>query len=249
MNIALIIIIALIVAYLMSRRRVRDINAPSSTSAHRQPEPDYTPDPVDSTRTVTIPTEYQGLQLAYHYTDVQLVPIGLPPFGLSPDDPVTLKDSGASIDVFCGDKMIGKLPDNRLSGMVRDWGRHGDPYLAFIVSYSDDGNDIVIALAFYSDLIKRFLSRNPDAKLFKLTGKPDDLASPYPGADCSVSYDDDTGKYLVEFDGSILGSLSSSAIAYARNKEIDPEDLSVLVSSVMYDFDREHDVVCVYVAD
>lgn len=220
---------------------------------HRQEESDRKQKELESsgyTSEVVIPRVYKNLQLAYHYDDVKLNTSGVSPSRIVPGKPLTLKDKGDTIDAYQGDLLLlGSLPQNRLSEMVRDWDKNGDPYLAYVAKCSPDGNDIEIALAFYMDNLARFLSRNPEAKRIKLAGKPEDFVTAYAGAECNVDYDIEKDKYLVMLDGGIIGVLPASALKYASEHDTDPEDLTIYVADTEYDSDKDRDIIYVYIAD
>lgn len=199
---------------------------------------------------ITIYSTYDGKQLAYHYNDVQLTTSGVSPTRIIPGNPLTLKDMGNVINVYQEDTLLlGSLPENRLAGMVRDWNKANNPYIAYLSYCSSDGNSIQIALAFYEDKLAKFLERNRDAINMKLSGKPDELATITTGSECVVDYDIDKDKYFVLLDGYIIGVLPAAAKKYASEHDIEPEDLTVIISDVEYDNERDRDVIFVYIAD
>lgn len=101
----------------------------------------------------------------------------------------------------------------------------------------------------YTETVQSFLDRNPEAKQVKLTGKPEDLASYDVGDRCHVEEDDEAdGKYNVTVGGFVIGRLPASAVSYAEKIESLPEDLAVIISDVEYDFDKDRDIITVYIA-
>ncbi len=100
----------------------------------------------------------------------------------------------------------------------------------------------------YSEPVSKFLARNDDAKLIKLTGSADDLASYDVGNRCHVEYNYDSEKYSVTCGGFVIGFLPSSAITYAEKHETDPDGLDVIVADVDYDIEKERDIISVYIA-
>ena len=199
---------------------------------------------------ITIYSTYDGKQLAYHYNDVQLITSGVSPSRIIPGTPLTLKDMDDVINVYQGDLfLLGSLPENRLAGMVRDWNKANNPYIAYLSYCSSDGKNIQIALAFYEDKLTKFLERNRDAINVKLSGKPDELATITVGSECVVDYDIEKDKYFALLDGYIIGVLPAAAKKYASEHDIEPEDLTVLVSNVEYDNERDRDIISVYIAD
>lgn len=208
------------------------------------------PEPVpDSSPSINVPMKYQDKTRVYFYPDVKI--LGFPGGAdlVIPGDPLSFSCSDEYVQLFQGSNLIGQMIETRLAGMVRDWEKAGDPVLAYVVEYSDDGSSAMIALAFYQDLLAKFLKKNPHAKLYKLAGSPDELASDYePGCVCSVESDfDNPDKYFVVFDGSPLGRLPVSAVRYAEEQGYEPEDLDVIVASVAYDDEKGRDVISVYI--
>lgn len=199
--------------------------------------------------TISIPETIDGKQIAYRYHDVKLASAGVPCSRIRAADPLTLKENGDAVEAWQGDLLLGTLPKNRLSGMVRDWNENGDPVLSYIAEYSDDGSDVQIHLIFYTDQLARFRSRHPEAKAVRLAGKPEEFASPSVGASCEVEYDDEKEKYAVVLNGEILGYLPSSALKYAEDREASPEDLDVIISAVDYDIDKERDLITVLIGE
>lgn len=98
----------------------------------------------------------------------------------------------------------------------------------------------------YTETVKSFLDRNPEAKQFTLTGKPEDLASYDVGDRCHVEEDD--GKYYVTVGRCVIGRLPSAAVKYGESVAGDPQDLSVVICAVDYDIEKERDIITVYVA-
>lgn len=97
--------------------------------------------------------------------------------------------------------------------------------------------------------VDAFLARNDNAKLFKLTGKQDDLAIYNIGSRCHVEQDDENpDKYNVTCDQSIIGRLPAAAISYAEKIDALPEDLSVIIAEIDYDLEKERDIISVYIA-
>ena len=101
----------------------------------------------------------------------------------------------------------------------------------------------------WSETVDAFLARSPEAKLFKLTGKPEELAFFEVGNRCHVEEDDEAdGKYNVTVDGMIIGRLPSSAVSFAEKIDSLPEDLSVIIAEIEYDMDKDRDIISVYIA-
>lgn len=198
---------------------------------------------------ITLPSAADDKPIVYRYPDVKIKPASFTFSSLMPGKALTLNDTGSSIEVYQDTILLGYLPENRLAGMVRDWNKNGDPYLSYLSFCSRDLQDVQIALAFYEDKLSKLLERNPDALRVKLSGKPEEFASPSAGAQCVVDYDMDKDKYFVSFEDCIIGALPASAVKYASDHEIDPEDLNVYISDVDYDADRDRDIITVYVFD
>ena len=187
--------------------------------------------------------------MAYHYSDVKVTSLGVPESKIIIENPLVFNVGVDHIEVIQDEINIGILPENRIAGMVRDWIRQNDPYVAYVTSYNDGAESFEIFLAFYADVVGKFLERNRDAKLVKLTGKQEDFACPIVGARCEVEFDDEKEKYYVVLDGSKLGGLPATATKYATDHDIDPEELEVIISSIDYDLDKDREIISVYIAD
>jgi hypothetical protein len=207
-------------------------------------EPDLPKTPI-----ISIPATYEGKQIAYSYPDVKLKPAGVPSDKIDVNEQLTLIEDGDLVRVNQGSTFIGTLPENRLSGMVHDWNKKGEPYLAYIASYDSSGSKIEIRLVFYENVLEKYLSRNKSAKLVKLTGNPDEFASPVVGGKCEVEYDYEEEKYFVSHDASMIGWLPASASKYAEQHDISPEDLDIIIADIEYDIDKDRDIISVYISD
>ena len=201
------------------------------------------------TTVISIPETYEGKQIAYSYPDVKLTPSGVPADMIDANQQLTLAEDGDLVRVSQGDTFIGTLPENRLSGMVHDWNKNGEPYLAYIASYNSTGTDIKIRLVFYENVLEKYLTRNKYAKLVKLTGKPDEFASPVVGGKCEVEFDYEKDKYFVLHDDSMIGWLPASASKYAADRDVSPEDLDVIIADIDYDIEKDRDIISVYISD
>lgn len=197
-------------------------------------------------RTVSLPEEVDDKPLAYKYLDVRLDR----PENLSAavvGETVSFQEEDNIFHVIQNGIRLGDMPQNRLSGMISDWNKSGDPIYAFVNKISD--SQIEIALGFYQDTIGKFLARNQDAKLVKLIGKPEELAFYNKGEKCEIEHDLDTDHYLVMCDGSSIGRLPASAITYAEKHDIEPDMLEVIIAEIDYDADKDRDIISVYISD
>ena len=206
-------------------------------------EPD--PEPV-----ITFPSKVDHFNRAYFYPDVKIIPV---PDGASHvviGEPLTFIDNEDSVQINQGDFCIGHMEDTRHARMVRDWINSGEPILAYVGKYADDGSYAEIGLAFYQDKLAKFLARNPDAKTYKLAGKPEEYyIGVSEGEICTVDHDYENDRYNVLADGIIIGRLPAAALTFAEKNECDPEDLTVYVASVEYDVDKDRDIISVYLDD
>jgi len=101
----------------------------------------------------------------------------------------------------------------------------------------------------YSEDVNKFLDRNPDAKLFKLTGTPDDFAFYQVGNRCDIEFDDEKEKYAVLCGGDIIGYLPSSAVSWAKKRDLEPDFCVAIIAEVEYDMEKDRDVISVYIAE
>ena len=198
------------------------------------------------TLTVNIPDEIDGKQLTYHYDDVKIDTTEA-----ANDDAfakkLTFFDDGDRVCLLLDGVNVGYLPQNRLSGMARDWLKSGDPYVAYLSNRK--GDEVTAFLGFYTNTLQKFLQKNPDAKLFKLIGKPEEFAFYSKGYRCEIEKDYETEKYNVICNKCNIGKLPASAVTYAEKHDIDPEDLDVIISSVDYDIEKDRDIISVYISE
>lgn len=102
----------------------------------------------------------------------------------------------------------------------------------------------------WSETVDNFLARNQNAKLVKLAGKPEEFAYCEVGNHCHVYMDEDDEERFCVFCGDdMIGRLPVSAINYAEHNDCSPEDLSVIVSSIDYDVDKDRYYISVYISD
>jgi hypothetical protein len=100
----------------------------------------------------------------------------------------------------------------------------------------------------YTEPVEKFLERNDDAKLFKLTGKAEEYALPQVGNRCKIEYDDEKEKYAVLCGDFVIGYLPSSAVSYAEKLGTDPNCMVSIISDIDYDMEKDRDIISVYVA-
>lgn len=100
----------------------------------------------------------------------------------------------------------------------------------------------------YTEDVEKFLARTDDAKLVKLTGKPEDFAFYNVGSRCHVEEDFEKEKFAVTCDGAVIGYLPASAVTYAEKHETDPELLDVIIADIEYDIEKDRDIISVYIA-
>lgn len=198
----------------------------------------------EANRITYLPDEIDGKFLVYRYMDVCLDSPNTSIAELG--DAVSFQDNDDIIQVIQGRQHIGNMPQNNLSKMIRDWNISGDPVYSFVNKVTS--GRVEIALGFYQDTISKFLSRNPDAKLVKLIGKPDELAFYNKGETCEVEHDLDTDHYLVTRDGVSIGRLPASAVTYAEKHEIEPDELEIMIAEVDYDVEKDRDIISVYIS-
>lgn len=99
----------------------------------------------------------------------------------------------------------------------------------------------------YQASIDEYLKDHPEAKRFKLAGKPDEFASASPGDPCEIEQDFETEKYQVLCGADVLGYLPSSAISLAEKYNISPLSFKTIVAEVDYDMEKSRDIFYVYV--
>lgn len=198
---------------------------------------------------ITFPDKINNFNRAYFYPDVKISPVPGGAAYVVVGEPLTFYDEDP-VSVYQGDHCIGHMEENQLAEMVRTWISSGEPILGYVAKYAENGSHAEIGLAFYQDRLARFLSRNPDAKSYKLAGKPEDGYFGVSAGDvCTVDHDYEHDRYNVVSDGFVLGRLPAAALSFAEKQECEPEDLTVIVASIDYDFDKDRDVISVYLDD
>jgi len=76
----------------------------------------------------------------------------------------TFDSSYSPVAVLVNGQAIGSLNNDKLSEMVYDWNRRGEPIFAIITHVDDERNEAVLDLFFYRDELKYLLRRFPDDK-------------------------------------------------------------------------------------
>lgn len=160
----------------------------------------------------------------------------------------TFDSSYSPVAVLVNGQAIGSLNNDKLSEMVYDWNRRGEPVFAVITHIDDERNEAVLDLFFYRDELKYLLRRFPDAKAYRLTGNrrgemQDNISQCERGEECSVEYDFDKEKYVVSSTLEI-GYLPAAAakIVEAQGEE----NVSVYIAGINSD-DEGIDFADVYI--
>ena len=259
--VVLVVLVILLLSYISSRRKRNVITSSERQQLEEQQRirriqeeerrhQEEAKQREEAKSTITFPEKINNFNRAYFYPDVKIIPV---PDGASHvvvGEPLTFYNEDDSVSVFQGDYCIGHMVENRLADMVRTWIKSEDPILGYVAEYSENGSSAQIGLAFYQDKLAKFLSRNPDAKTYKLAGKPDeDYLGVTAGDICTVDHDYEHDQYVVLCYGSVIGRLPAAALSFAEKQECEPEDLTVIVASVEYDFDKDRDVISVYLDD
>lgn len=200
----------------------------------------------DDAPVIHVPDEVDSCALAYHYDDVDIVPTEGSAQLVRLTEPLNIQEEDGTLVVFQGSNKLGSMAENKIADMVRDWTRRGDPFRAYVASYSSDSAQV--AIFFYRDALQTFKQRHKITKEFKLTGKPEDFASASVGDACHVEVSFDSDKLAVTCGGDVLGYLPAGCVSFAEKNGISPEDLDIVVSVVDYDLDKDRDVFHVLAA-
>lgn len=194
------------------------------------------PSPVSSSQesdTFThpsFPDSMLSFGISYVYKDVYINPAINGHYFADPSVPLTFycRDN---VEIWLHTNIVGTMRDNRLASMIRDWCSSGRYIVAYLTCFKRDDSEAAIDIAFYDDLIQKFIRSHPECKSFILTGSFDDFSpeSAY-GQKCSISEDFEKEKYEVIVDSCFIGYLPSSAISYAEENSISPDDLNVILS-------------------
>lgn len=252
----ILVFISLYVIYRLSESALQKHVASVSASLQQQneiaqasDEPAFEPEekPRSHPALPTAPDEIDGKQCVYHYQDVSM----------KATDPDTISNSigkfldfsviGESVWVIIDGKGVGTLNSPKLGSMVSDWIDNGDPIFAFLTHYHENSGSAFFDLYFYRSDMDYLLSKDPEAKMYKLIGntseeKQSDIALCVPGAECSVEYDYDKDKYSVSSGWLSLGYLPAPAAKIIEEK--DEESPRVFVANIETD---ESDTAKVFV--
>lgn len=222
---------------------------PVSPPPPTPPAPPQKEEPAEEPE-ISIPDKKDGKKLAYHYDDVSIVPAMGAAGIVQATVPLTFSEHNGTVYILQQNRLIGNLKETKIADMVRDWQKNGDPIVSYISRFSSDNTSAEIAIFFYRDQTKRILERFSGEKQYKLTGKPEEFAGGYqPGEACTIEADyEKDGKFQVLFDGLRIGYLPASALTYAEKNDVSPEDLKVYVADVDYDYEKDRDIISVYLS-
>ena len=171
--------------------------------------------------------------ISYKYLDVEIIPVAYGHLMVKPDTPLEFSIDDDAITIHQENRIIGLLNNNRLSEMVKDWKKTCRDIVSYPVSYAENDSHAVIAIAFYDDLIEKFIKSHEKNKQCRLTGKTDYLApSVAYGQPCTIDYDYEKEKYSVEIYPYSIGYLPSSAIRFCEDNSISPDDLDIILTDV-----------------
>ena len=244
------VILLLIVIYAMILRSTTKKKSASEAysvpPAAIQPPPQRTaPQPP----AVTVPSMIDGKACAYHYENVSMLP--LPGLALEPliGQKITFVPEGDSVTIYCQSKPIGYMKPGTLSRMVVDWTNKQDPNFAVLTHIDDLNQEAAFDLFFYRDELAYQLSKDPDAKRYRLIGNrsgemQDQAGCCVTGQLCSLEYDFDKEKYMVLADGLEIGYLPTPAEKIVQQEG--EEYVKVIVADTSID-DEFKTVVLVYV--
>lgn len=192
--------------------------------------------------------DINGLPLAYSYPDVELIPEPNAFSYVNPTESLSFICTDETVNVYQSGNKIAVMKPNRLAEMVREWQKDDRPVVGQLVRFSPDSSIAIMSLSFYDDILARFKIRNPECKILKLTGKPEEMIfEPTPGARLTLEYDYEKDKFSVQFDNCHLGYLPASAATYAEKQELNVEDLEVILDHID-DNDYEHTYYYVAIA-
>lgn len=129
--------------------------------------------PPEDRKTVTIPERVNGKQAHYRYSKVVLTDVAPDPESVRLGEQLILRQIGDRVSVMQDDREIGKLPDNRLAGMVRDWQRNMDPILAMAFHADNAKRELFVYLVFYEDVLAKMIARREKPILVRGSGNED----------------------------------------------------------------------------
>lgn len=162
--------------------------------------------------TVVIPAKIDGCEIAYQYEKVDVALSSGVDLNRIFGQRVTL---GQNCIQYNG-QTIGRIANDKLSDMVNDWLKRGDPVYAVVSRINEGDYFAAIDLYFYRNELQYLLRRYPDAKRYKLTGNrrgelQDNISYCSSGDKCSIYYDIEKEKYLVSDGAFDIGYLPAAA--------------------------------------
>lgn len=196
---------------------------------------------------ISVPGMIDGQKCAYQYTKV---PVALAS-GINLESVfaqrIQFDLSRGNVALIVNNQFIGTIGNAKLSEMVSDWLRRGEPVFAVLTSYDDEKYTAAFDLYLYRDELKYLLRRYPDAKRYKLAGNrrgdmQDHICHCERGEECEIEYDYDKEKYLVSA-GFEIGYLPAAAAKVVE--EQGESNVAVYVAEVGSD-DEGIDEVAVY---
>ena len=199
--------------------------------------------------TVKIPAMIDGQKIAYQYSKVDVVLAD----GVNLDgifaQRVQFDVSRSPVALAVNGQYFGTIGNGKLSDMVSDWFRRGEPVFAVVSQIDDERYSATIDLYLYRDELKYLLRRYPEVKAYKLTGNrrgelQDNISYCERGDECALDYNFDKEKYLVSAGASDIGYLSAAAAKTVE--ECGEDNVSVYVAAVSSD-DEGTDEVSVYI--
>lgn len=104
---------------------------------------------ADTDKTYSFPDSIGSANAAYKYDDVSfdLLPNSTPSVLIG--KPIDFKPNGNGVSLFCSSVEIGSLSSGRISSMIADWLRRGDPYRAIITHAHDTQKYAAFDIVFY----------------------------------------------------------------------------------------------------
>lgn len=240
-----------------SFRQAKPLRKPQQKSApaakpQREAAPTATPStspsvPAQPTRprSVTLPSQIDGQQAAYRYSDVAIAPLPDLDYNLVElGQEVSFSVENGKVSVVQGHSVLGWLREGQLADMVSDWLKRGDKMIAMPNLVDDDKKLVQLYIVFYKDLIA--LAKRKNAKAIKLVNNKneemqDSLMTASPGDLCLAAFDDDKDKWCVTCDSGEIGYLPAS---YSEDADLGNKNL--VIAEIETD-DNDKYTVSVYI--
>lgn len=210
-------------AMLEQKQAAAKAAASAADAAAPAPVPSVEPPKPAKFQHINPPEAQDGMCLVYFYPDVQFI---MPPMyervarSVPPLKKISLIADDETEDIYLSyeGQTFGRMRENRLRNMIRDFNREGRGMLAASCGWTDTP---MFSLAFYESLdsIREKWQNDEDYKEFTLAGNTNEemqgnIACVEAGYSVSFEYDYEKEKHVASADGWTIGYCPAAAETY-----------------------------------